>query len=395
MADVLRLLAAREHGLDPPWVLPRLYGGQRFTRLELSREKECAPLHSRAVTALDIECHAGRYLLSGSGDIDGAIGIHDLLRPVGAVNFSCPVVASVHKDGHTHGVSTVQWYPHDTGIFVSSSLDKSVAVWDTNHLCIVERFKFTEAVYTHAIAAATSHCLIAAGGRECKITLCDMNSGSQTHILRGHRKPVMAVRWSPSRDHLLTSGSQDNKILFWDIRKATGPIYDLDQHNGGGVAHTASALSAHSGHVVGLRFTSDGLFLLSVGTDNRLRLWDTHTFKNSLINYGRIPISLVQQTCPLSITSPLCSLTPILMVPSGSDVYLFELFTGKKVIALKGHYGNITSCTLHPFEQEIYSGGVDRNILCWTVTPHTAHENQGGSISKQATVYNDTWSDED
>ena len=60
MADVLRLLAAREHGLDPPWVLPRLYGGRMFAQLELSRVKDCARLHHRPVTALDVECQAGR-----------------------------------------------------------------------------------------------------------------------------------------------------------------------------------------------------------------------------------------------------------------------------------------------------------------------------------------------
>ena len=34
--------------------------------------------------------------------------------------------------------------------------------------------------------------------------------------------------------------SQDNKILFWDVRKASGPLCDLDQHNGGGGSHSAS-----------------------------------------------------------------------------------------------------------------------------------------------------------
>ena len=43
-------------------------------------------------------------------------------------------------------------------------------------------------------------------GRECKITLCDLQSGSATHILRDHRKPVMALAWSPRDDNLLASG---------------------------------------------------------------------------------------------------------------------------------------------------------------------------------------------
>eukprot|EP00731_Ephydatia_muelleri_P018110 Em0011g150a len=143
------------------------------------------------------------------------------------------------------------------------------------------------------------------------------------------------------------------------------------------------------------------------------------SFSYGVINYGRVPISLVQQTCQLSITSSLCSLTPTLAVPTGNDVSLFELFTGKKVAILKGHYGKVTSCILHPFEQELYSGGSDRNILCWTPPPHTTCESQvsrGGGrgyliiikgpssspphpktqdSSRIAAVYSDTWSDED
>jgi len=35
---------------------------------------------------------------------------------------------------HKFSVETVQWYPHDTGMFVSSSFDKTMKVWDTETL---------------------------------------------------------------------------------------------------------------------------------------------------------------------------------------------------------------------------------------------------------------------
>lgn len=52
---MLQLLAARECGLDPPWLLPRLYGSHRFSELELSRSKEMARAHTRAVNSMDID----------------------------------------------------------------------------------------------------------------------------------------------------------------------------------------------------------------------------------------------------------------------------------------------------------------------------------------------------
>ena len=125
---------------------------------------------------------------------------------------------------------------------------------------------------------------IAVGGKECKITLCDIQTGSHTHSLRSHRQPVMSLAWSPHDEYLLASGSQDNRVVFWDIRKATGPLLDLDQHNGSGKGNVASSVTAHNGHVNGLCFSSDGLHLLSFGTDNRLRLWDTCTGRNTLVS---------------------------------------------------------------------------------------------------------------
>ena len=36
--------------------------------------------------------------------------------------------------GHKFSVETVQWYPLDTGMFMSSGMDKLLKVWDTNEL---------------------------------------------------------------------------------------------------------------------------------------------------------------------------------------------------------------------------------------------------------------------
>ena len=34
--------------------------------------------------------------------------------------------------GHVYSVSSVQWYPVDTGLFVTGSYDKNINLWDTN-----------------------------------------------------------------------------------------------------------------------------------------------------------------------------------------------------------------------------------------------------------------------
>lgn len=44
-----------------------------------------------------------------------------------------------------------------------------------------------------------------------------------------------------------------------------------------------AANTAHNGKVNGLCFTSDGLHLLTVGTDNRMRLWNSSNGENTLV----------------------------------------------------------------------------------------------------------------
>lgn len=55
----------------------------------------------------------------------------------------------------------VQWYPHDTGLFTTTSADRTLKVWDTNQMVVVEKFSFTKTVYAHALAASESHSLTA------------------------------------------------------------------------------------------------------------------------------------------------------------------------------------------------------------------------------------------
>ena len=135
---------------------------------------------------------------------------------------------------------------------------------------MVEKFKFKNPVYTHAMSVSSTHTLAAVGGGECKVTLCDLVSGASTHVLESHLRPVMSLAWSTGCEHVLASGrcvcvhererererergreklrncsshSQDNRVVVWDIRKANGPLMTLDQHNGGsGASNNASGI---------------------------------------------------------------------------------------------------------------------------------------------------------
>lgn len=46
-----------------------------------------------------------------------------------------------------------------------------------------------------------------------------------------------------------------------------------------------TANTAHNGRVNGLCYMSDGLHLLTIGTDDRMRLWNSSTGENTLVSF--------------------------------------------------------------------------------------------------------------
>lgn len=61
---------------------------------------------------------------------------------------------------------------------------------------------------------ATTHCLVAVGCHSSTLKLVDLKSGSATHMLKGHKKSILTVRWSPKNEYLLVSGRFVEIVMF-------------------------------------------------------------------------------------------------------------------------------------------------------------------------------------
>jgi WD40 repeat protein len=178
--------------------------------------------HSAAITALDLDGQDGRYLLAGGAD--GSLYIHDLANFSGEPRFSSKLVSQIKsipapqvpapqprgsqssrrrpertqpedRNGHFQSVQTVQWFPGDSAIFVTSGMDQRLLVWDANSVTIAEEFNINKLVFCHQLSQPPST-LVAVASASNHLRLIDLKSGSSTHELRGHTgnyKPIEKI----------------------------------------------------------------------------------------------------------------------------------------------------------------------------------------------------------
>ncbi|XP_013402996.1 DNA excision repair protein ERCC-8-like [Lingula anatina] len=415
MSSLVGYLAYREQGIYPPSFLSRAETVKRAFSLGLSKYKDLEEVHRGGVTSLDIDPAEGRFLLSGSSS--GEVVIHDLHNTTGSLKYTFKCVAHVKRPigrgrqnvsthAHSGSVETAQWYPLDTGMFLTSGMDSKLKIWDANALVPADSYEFDSSVYCHDMSPiATKHTLVACGIKG-RIKLIDLRSGSASHTLQGHRRTVYTLKWSTREPYVLASGGADSRVLLWDIRSAKGSFMKLDQHNGASQSGSSEQTStAHSGAVNGMCFTSDGLFLVTFGTDERLRLWNTSNGKNTMVNYGKIN-NENEKSVQVAISNS-CDPT-LVYVPEFADVAVYDMFSGERYHTLRGHYHQVTSCAVHPNTHDLYSGSLDRNILQWTADRDSVEEalyqhehpgkddgGEGKTVGRTSQVNADEWSSDE
>lgn len=183
--------------------------------------------------------------------------------------------------------------------------------------------------------------------------------------------------------------STDSTVRLWDIRKSSACLCSLDFHNSNSPP-LAETNVAHSRTVNGLSFTPDGLYLITTGHDDKMRLWNMHNGQNTLTNYGAmIRNQYVNTLTPL--ISPLYSGSSYSVFHPSDDrtILMFDLQSGALVKRMRGAYGRCTALAWRPRTEEIYSAGNDHDILVW------GPERTDRDEALRAIADTDTWSDSD
>ncbi|KAH8866000.1 DNA excision repair protein isoform 2 [Schistosoma japonicum] len=272
---------------------------------------------------------------------------------------------------------------------------------------------------------ACSHNLIAVSLGPCsgessgRADLVDPLIGSTAITLLGSHSQsgLTQVIWSPRATYLVVTGGRDGKILYWDIRFPVKPVYSLNKESGlRSDSAYADEANAHSGPVLGLKFSSDGLHLISWGASGltvnaaSLRLWtsgpsdcenSSHFPTLRPVNFGNIVLNSEsghfsdtrsqlsmnvnfsrngsQQTSvlPVRIDATYGSmgnlwgaLSSCIFVPVKNRLLIASASkhdTSTKIITR--HFAQIRACVWNERHLELYTCGADGNLLTWPILP--------------------------
>ena len=289
------------------------------------------------------------------------------------------------------GILQTSFYPFDSLAFLTSGYDKNLHLHSSETLQTSASFDLGSTVYAHATSTVATHLLVACGTQHPAVRLVDLRSGAATHSLAGHQHGgVLAVSWHPREENLLVSGGADGGLRVWDVRRSASSLGVLDLedsiglggYDGKGTGARGRARGrAHAGAVNGVVWSEDGRWLVSVGHDERMRVWDVWSGANTLVNFGpglrnAQLVPLVPVLAPRGVTG--CG-REVVWYPNPKEVLGFELHTGRMVSRLKVAEGTgmqagggarnmvarTTSLGWRAHHVEMYSSHADGTIRCW------------------------------
>ncbi|KAJ2447927.1 hypothetical protein GGF42_005302 [Coemansia sp. RSA 2424] len=355
--------------------------------MSLSETKRIARAHSAAIHSLSIDNTEHRYLLSAGADM--SIQLYDL-NSFEQTTTCTHQVASTSQiaSAHTRLISCIEWYPLDSGMFTTSSFDCTLRVWDAESMAEACQFDLESRVFSHCMSSTGAHALIAVADESAYIRLCDLRTGAFAQSLLAHHSGCMAAAWSPIRPFVMASGGTDGTLRLWDTRRADSQLCSF------GLTHEAG--KAHAGSVNSLLFTGDGTRVVSMASTGAVRVWDINCPENPVVECQIDPApkrhsnalsGALQMALSTATTRHTADFEMLFCPGTNNSVAAVDMATGQQVASLDCHFAPVLCAVWRPQHLELYSSGVDGNVLIWC--PPAAEE----LSEEQKGLREDTWSD--
>eukprot|EP01130_Rhizamoeba_saxonica_P013283 TRINITY_DN565_c0_g1_i1.p1 TRINITY_DN565_c0_g1~~TRINITY_DN565_c0_g1_i1.p1 ORF type:complete len:525 (-),score=133.04 TRINITY_DN565_c0_g1_i1:33-1607(-) len=184
--------------------------------------------------------------------------------------------------GHSKGISAIRFFPDYGHLLLSSSMDKTVKIWETDgqRKCMQTYHAHKKAVKD--ICFSNDGRQFLSCGYDKYTRLWDTETGQCIGEYTGHKFPY-CVKFNPSRQHNFLVGQRNKKIIQWDTR--SGKI--------------TQTYDRHLGAVNTITFVEEDRKFVTTSDDKSIIVWD----------FG-VPVEHKYISEPTMFSMPSVSLSP-------------------------------------------------------------------------------------
>jgi WD40 repeat protein len=136
-------------------------------------------------------------------------------------------------------------------------------------------------------------------------------------------------------------------------------------------------ITSHNSGISHINISKNGLFLYSLGLDNRLNQWDLTSGTRYYTNFAGIMNKSRNSRFTLSLDSK------TVIIPNNLQLCLYSTESGEMKKQLSAHFDRIIATQQNEITGEIYSAGVDRNILIWNSQEINENWSEGVSFREE------------
>ena len=199
--------------------------------------------------------------------------------------------------GHGWDVKSCEWHPTKS-LIATGSKDCSIKLWDPRCSDAISTIYCHKSVVNRVRWSPDGQWL-ASGSKDQLVKVMDIRkmANNDDRVFKAHSKEITALTWHPLDSSLLTSGSYDGQMCWWDVNNSTHRTKPVQ-----------SLIGAHEAAIWWISHHPLGNLMATGSHDNATKFWGRtkpgDTNPQDLLPKGKAYMSHLQQVQQLQQLRP-------------------------------------------------------------------------------------------